>query len=294
MTAIAAIALAAGLAATAPTPNPNPANGWEVLYTIPDRSSAFQTVYATNKDTWAAGGPSVIVVQSDGVAQPHKIDRDVSYIAGTRFGVFAVGSRGTVWSIRGGTLREEHRLAGPRKVRDPMTLDWLESGTVAGRTGVLAFGTALMLFGADNGKWSTVAETEAVPLRKALLYDRGADVKGCGGRTWIPLRDGADTGFLACDDRRTFDGSASMRSHPRLPKDCPRPYSAARAFGANLAVLCDDRRPWLLVDGADGWKKMAAPAGTVQIHTAGSCIFAATARSIWRTCGGLETTPTSR
>jgi hypothetical protein len=281
MTVIAAIALAAALASGAPTPTPT---GWSVLYTTSDRSSAFNTVFATGGDTWVAGGPSIIVVQSSGVAQPHKIDRDVSYIAGTPFGVYAIGSGGTVWSIHGGTLREEHHLPGPRKKRDPMTLDWLAPGKIAGRPGVFAFGTALMLFGSADGTWTPVAEAEAEPIRKILLYDRGADVKGCDGRAWIPLRDPSDTGFLACEDRRTYVGGNSLQSHPRLPKDCPRPYSAARGTADHLVVVCDNRKPWLLVESEDGWTKKAAPLDVIQVHTAGSCTLAATARSIWRTC----------
>jgi hypothetical protein len=140
-----------------------------------------------------------------------------------------------------------------------------------------------MLFGSD-GTWTPVAEPEAESLRKALLYDRGADVKGCGGRAWIPLRDASDTGFLACEDRRTFVGGSSLQSHPRLPRDCPRPYSAARGSGDRLVVVCDNRKPWLLVEAEDGWTKRAAPLDIVQVHTAGPCTFAATARSVWRAC----------
>jgi len=282
MTAIAAITLAAALASAVPKPTA----GWSVLYTTPDRSSAFNTVFATGGDTWVAGGPSTIVVQSSGAAQTHKIDGDVSYIGGTAFGVYAIGSRGSVWSIDGGSLREEHHLPGPRRTRDPMTLDWLGPGKIAGRPGVLAFGTALMLFGAADGTWTPVAEADAEPLRKSLLYDRGSEVKGCGGRAWIPLRDPGDTGFLACGDRRTYVGGISLQRHPRLPKECPRPYSAARDSADRMVVVCDNRKPWLLVETENGWAKKAAPLDVIQVHTAGSCTFAATARSIWRTCDG--------
>lgn len=291
MTAIAAIALAAALAPAVPAVR---ASGWDVLYTVTERRTFFNTIYVTGKDAWVAGGPGLIVVQSDGAVQVHKVDRDVSHIAETPLGVFAVGSRGAVWSIRGGSVREEHHLPGPRTVRDPMTLDWLEPGSMGGRQGVFAFGTALMLFGTGDGTWSPVPETEAHPLRKTLLHDKGAGIKGCGATTWIPLRDGSDAGFLACDDRRTFIGSASLRSHPRLPSECPRPYSAARVAADRIAVACENRKPWVLVETADGWTKKSAPVDIIQIHNAGLCLFAATARSIWRTCDASAATPGAR
>lgn len=61
-----------------------------------------------------------------------------------------------------------------------------------------------------------------------------------------------------------------------------------------MAVLCDYRKSWLLFETSDGWIKKPAPMGIVQIHSAGSCLFAATARSIWRTCDPTAPAPASR
>jgi hypothetical protein len=277
----------AGLAATRATlAAGGVATDWEPAHRIEEGTSV-DRVWAFDRNQWVAAGADVIVTASERGIRVHRIPGlAVTNVRGTRLGVFAVGSSGSVWRVKG--LQIEQQVGPTRRpaaTRDPDLIEDVVEGVLDGKRGLLALGSRLAYFSPDGERWQPATGVVVDKQREAVLL--GPRPEDCLRSAWLSFDGSADSGLLVCNPRTPArwlaPPPAATTTIEAIPRQCRSPAAASPSSDKRLFVLCRPDSLWQW-QRERGWVQVEAPRGVVFIQARSTCLFAVDGTTVWRRC----------
>ena len=243
-------------------------------------------VWAFDRSQWVAAGAEVIVTASEKGTNAHRIPGlAVTNVRATRLGIFAVGSSGSVWRVKG--LQVEQQVGPTRRpaaARDRDIIEDVVEGTFDGQRGLLALGSQVAFFSPDGERWQPAAGAVVDEQREAVLL--GPRPGGCLRSAWLSFDGSPSSGLLVCKPRepaRWLGSPTPAATIEAIPRACRSPAAASPSSDARLFMLCRPGSLWQW-QRQQGWAPVDVPRGVIFVQATPTCLFAVDGTTVWRRC----------
>jgi hypothetical protein len=259
--------------------------GWEKIIESTGPKEWVSSVLAFGPNDWFAGGVGWLARgTARGIERTPTGPRAVLGMVGEApDDVFALGDDELIMHFDGKGWVEEHVGLKPKK---PGRGADILHAAFHSESKLVAFGPTLLLVRKADRTWEPPPATESKKLLD--LADSGPELKlpaKCDAAGWFWL--GKSKAMFDCHDGRSFVFDAGKVTFKGLlPRECRRAFNSVTSGQGELFASCGPGKLWK-TDG-ERWRPYASFMGVkelVSISVTEKCVFVASNRVVWRSCG---------